>query len=472
MSLARNTRWAALAQIGRVAFQLIAIFAFARLLTPGEYGIVAMAAIVTNFALILRDLGTSAALIQRKEIDDVLISTVLAINIITGVLLCLLIVGASDFLARQFDSPELRIVLIFLALGFPVNSFAGAHQAIMERESRFKELARIELTSGLLSLIAALLCALCGLGVLSLVVQSLMMSVLSATQIILASGWTRLKRPRLSAAKSIWKFSGGLTGFSVINYFSRNADSIIIGKYLGAFALGPYSLAYRSMLFPVQSITFVLSRAMYPILSRSARGSHEAKSIYLQTLGIIAFLVAPLAAGLFAVRLSFVDVFFGEKWGVVSQLLFWMAPTGLIQAIVSTSGAVFMANERTNLQLMLGFFSMLMQVGAFAIGVNYGIVRLAEFYFYANVFNAVMTLHFSNSLMNVEAVAMLKKLFPSFFSAAAMAVILSAVMQIEVGNEIQHLCVGIIVGAICYFSIMRLCFRTVLKDALSFARNA
>ncbi|WP_251268608.1 oligosaccharide flippase family protein, partial [Enterobacter hormaechei] len=89
--------------------------------------------------------------------------------------------------------------------------------------------------------------------------------------------------------KSIFSFSSNLIGFNIINYFSRNSDQIIIGRFFSADLLGQYSLAYRIMLFPVQNITFVLTRSLYPLLSRLQNDPKEAYKIYLKTLRAISF---------------------------------------------------------------------------------------------------------------------------------------------------------------------------------------
>lgn len=471
MGLASNTRWIALAQIGRIAFQLIAVFAFARLLSPREYGLIAMIAIVTNFALIIRDLGTSAAVIQNAKLSDKIVGTIFFINLTTGIFLFVFLVVFSGFIARQLGSPELAPALRILAFSFPLSSIASVHQALMERNSRFRELAKIEFFAGLVALLVALTFARLGAGVYSVVAQSITLASLSSLLIYIKSAWRGKLRFELGTAKELFSFSGNLTAFSLLNYFSRNADGLIIGKYLGPNLLGPYSLAYRSMLFPLQSITFVTTRAMYPLLSRSQHDKPAARAIYLRTLRLIIFLVAPLCFGLFSLRGVFVEVFFGTNWALVSDLLLWMAPTGLIQAVVSTTGSIFMANGKTYLQMKLGFISMVLQVSAFVLGVQFGVVEVAKFYFFANILNALITVYFALKILDLSFSSVFRILAPSLLAAAIMSLAIHGVIVFSQLHSLKLLLVGIVVGGLTYLGGLKIFFSAEIAAAIDFFKN-
>src|SRR5690606_31881064 len=145
------------------------------------------------------------------------------------------------------------------------------------------------------------------------------------------------------AAKGLLHFSGNLTAFNLINYFARNADAMFIGNLLGTAVLGAYSLANRIMLLPMQSLAFVSSRSLYPIMSRQQSQLNDMRALYLHSVGVIATLVSPLMLGLAVISDEFVHLAFGEGWSTVSILLQWLAPTAIAQALVATTGTVFMA---------------------------------------------------------------------------------------------------------------------------------
>lgn len=150
----------------------------------------------------------------------------------------------------------------------------------------------------------------------------------------------------ITEVKSILRFSSNLIGFNIINYFSRNSDQIIIGKFFNATLLGYYSLAYRIMLFPIQNITFVLTRSLYPILSRLQNDKKSSFDIYLNTLKTISIIIPPMMFGLAVVSKDFITVVFGEQWSPVSSILIWLAPTAILQSLISTTGSVFMSQGK------------------------------------------------------------------------------------------------------------------------------
>ncbi|HHF7900549.1 TPA: oligosaccharide flippase family protein, partial [Escherichia coli] len=181
------------------------------------------------------------------------------------------------------------------------------------------------------------------------------------------------------------RFSSNLVAFNFLNYFSRNSDQIIIGRFFSSATLGQYSLAYRLMLFPIQNITFVLTRSLYPILSRSQSDDKGSFNIYIQTLRVISIIIPPLMLGLAIVSHEFVLVFLGEKWFLVSTLLMWLAPVAIMQSMVSTTGSVFMARAKTNILLYISIYNAFLQIGAFIIGGFYDINTLVILYLIANV---------------------------------------------------------------------------------------
>lgn len=394
MGLARNLKWTALSQAVKISLQLISLTVLTRLLSRDEYGLMAMAAVITNFSMIIRDLGTAAAIIQRKTLTQATISAVFWLNMAMGTVLCIAIMLASHLVSAFFNEPRLTAVLLLLAFSFPIASSAATHQALLERDSHFKKIAGLEICSAAVGLMVAITMAYGGYGVYSLVGQTLVSCSLSTVLLWRASSWRPTVTFSSKELRQLFTFSGNLTAFNLINYFSRNADSMVIGYYFSAVILGAYSLAYRLMLFPLQSLTFVTTRALYPIMSRQQDDLQSSKALYLKVILGIASITAPLMFGLAVLREPFVQLVFGPQWSMVSELLLWLAPTGFIQSLVSTSGSVFMAKGKTALLMKLGLVSAMLQVSAFVIGGQYDVETLVALYLLANLLNATMAFKF------------------------------------------------------------------------------
>jgi O-antigen/teichoic acid export membrane protein len=450
MSNFSSTRWVALSQGARVVSQLVSMTVLARLLAPNAYGLMALAAIVTNLAYLFRDMGTGAALIQAAAVSPRMAATVHWTNLALGTLIGAAIAVSAPLMAQLFHEPQLASVLYLLALVFPVTAVGVVHQALLERESKFSVVAGAEVAAALAGLAAALLLAWRGAGVFSLVAQMIVSTLVSTSIIVLRSPLKPARHWDLAEFKSIAGFSGKLSLFNVVLYVSRNADSMVVGRLLGSAALGVYAMAYRLMLFPLQNMTFVAARVLFPVMSRK---QDQVGALYLRTLGFIAFLTAPLMAGLFALREPFVQVMLGPQWQSSVTLLAWLAPVGFIQSLVSSTGTVLMARGSTGLMLRLGLVGAALQVGAVVLGARWGIEGVAAAYLAANLLNAVPALFFSARLIGVGIGSLLRCVAPAMAAALLMVGVLRACAPLvaqAIHSPLPALLMQVAIGVIAY----------------------
>ncbi|MCY1253776.1 Lipopolysaccharide biosynthesis protein WzxC [compost metagenome] len=420
----------------------------------------AMALVVTNFALLIRDLGTSSAIIQKKELHNSVVTLIFKVNVIMGLIIAASLCALAPAIARLFHEERLSSVLFFLSMSFPIASSSSVHQALLERASFFSSIARIEIISGVVGLIVAVVFAVNGAGVYSLVAQSLATASISSFQLWMTSKWrpTSGKTAREDLSLLI-NFSGNLTAFNFINYFARNADGMIIGHYLGAALLGAYSLAYRLMMFPLQNLTFVTSRALLPVISRHGSDIESTRVIYLKVIAVIAAVIAPLMFGLAALREPFVELAFGPQWAVTASVVLWLAPAGFVQSIVSTTGTIFVAKGRTDILFRVGIFNTVTQVGAFVVGAQYGLETLVKLYLLANLINSVPSIYFTMSQIGGSLLQVVEVIVAPLCSAVVMAAVIAALSNALRGNGVDLVnwstFIGLVfVGALLYLSLL------------------
>ena len=471
--LLSSVRWAAVAQASKIAGQLVSLAVLSRLLPPADYGVMAMAGVVTALAGMLRDMGTGAAIIQRKELTPELTSTVFwmiaALGAGLGLLLCL----SSGVLGSFFHEPQLPGVLIALAISFPLGSLTAVHQAMVERRSGFKTLAMLDVTNQVAGLLFAIVAALAGAGVYSLVVPTLVQTVISSIWLWQVSGWRPGWGWSAAEFKGIWGFSGNLTAFQFLVYFARNADSLIIGRMLGAAPLGVYSMAYKLMLFPVQNMTWVIGRVLLPRLSQMQDDPVRIRELYFKALGAVVTLSAPAMAGLWALREPFVVVAFGPRWVEVPDLVAWLAPVGLLQSMTSTVGTVFMAAGRTQTLFRLGLANTAVLLVAFVVGAKLGLLYVAIAYAIANVITGAQMAWLTGKLLHATVrdlwTAIRAPLLSGVLMAAGMSLMLAYVAPFGYAAPIE--CVGVgAAGAALYGVCMKVIFRQSLRPILAFIR--
>lgn len=431
MNLLNNAKWNALSQLIKIGVQLVNIVFLAKIIPPSEYGLMAMALVIVNLGTLLRDLGTSSAVIREKNLTNELVNTVFWLNVLMGVSLAIIICSLSTVIANLFHQEQLSLILITISVIFPLSSCATAHLAMLQRESRFKAISYAEIFSSLVSVIVAIVAALKGFGVYSLVFQSITMNLISAVLFWKLSNWRPLTNQfiNISELKRIFNFTMNLSFFNIINYFSRNADSFLIGRYMSAAILGAYNLAYRIMLFPLQSLTFVATRSLYPILSHYQNENGKVSSIYLNCVFVVLIISAPLMSGIAIISEPFVYWIFGPQWHITADVLKWLAPTSILQSVLSTTGSVFMAKGRTDILFRLGIYGTVLQVSGFLIGVQYDIDTFVKIYFIANILNFFPVMICVLKILDSSLKDFFIKIYPVIFSVIIMIAVVLLVKR-------------------------------------------
>jgi PST family polysaccharide transporter len=379
-SVMRGASWSAASRTGHLSLQFAVTVILARLLSPADFGVVAMATAVTSLVFIFGDLGTSAAVIQKQQHSSQFLSTVFWMNVAFGLLVMLVMMAMAPLAAAFFREPRLTIILMVLSVSFPLMGLVVLQKALLEKSMRFDVLAKIETISTAAGSGVAIGIAYSGGGVWSLVLQPVISATAMSSLLWIHSEWRPTLALRVSEIKSIGAFSANLTGFQLVNYVARNADNIIIGRFLGSRELGYYALAYRILMFPIQHLSSVIVRVTLPAFAQIQADDARFRRVYLRTIAAIGFITFPMMTFLFVVAKPLILDVFGEQWLSVVPVLLIFAPVGLVQSIVATVGAIYVVKGKTGLLFKWGVFSGSMAAVAFVVGLPWGIVGVAGCY--------------------------------------------------------------------------------------------
>ena len=381
-----GAKWSAIARAGQQVISLSATAVMARLLTPADYGLVWMCTFFLGFASIFRDFGMSAAVIQQKRVEEPLPSTAFWLNAIFGLTTCAVCVLGAPLVARFYHTQALTNIMRALSVSFVLSSLGSVPSTLLSRTMAFRKIAITEITTALASSAVGISCAWSGLGVWSLVAANLTSAATEALAFTLQSRWHPKWKFDFAQIRLIFGFSANLSGFQILNYFARNADNMLLGRYVGAAALGFYSYAYNLMLYPLQHVSGALGRVLFPAFSQVQDDNERFRSAYTRLCSVIAALTFPMTLGMMAVAGPLIDVFLGPKWHPAARLLMILAPVGLVQSIVTTVGYIFMAKGRTDWMLRWGLVSSPLLVASFVVGLPWGTEGVAISYaafFYA-----------------------------------------------------------------------------------------
>ena len=360
--------------------RMVSTIVLARLLTPADYGLVGMVAAVTGFVALFKDMGLSTATVQREKINHAQVSGLFWLNVAVSGVLTLIVTALASSIATFYDEPRLKLISIVFAVFFLFGGLTVQHQALLRRQMRFGSLVAIQIASVVAGAIIAILAAVLGAGYWSLVVMNGAEGLVGAIGVWLVSDWHPGVPRRNSGIRSMVGFGMNLTGFSVVNYFARNADNILIGKVWGASALGLYSKAYGFLMLPISQINAPLGAVAVPALSRLQGDPVSFRRWYCRAANLVAFATTPLTLALAVVAEEIILVVLGSRWVDAAPIFRVLAFAAFGQPIANMNGWLYTSLGQTHRMLRWGLMSAPVIVISFAIGVHWGAIGVAVGY--------------------------------------------------------------------------------------------
>ncbi len=402
----------------------------ARLLTPADYGLVAMVTVLLGFISIFRDMGLSEATVQRQNISHGQISTLFWINVGFGILIMCVVVALAPAVEWFYGTASLASLTVAYAVGFPISAAAVQHAALLRRQMRFVVLAMAEIGSLSAGLLATILLAWFGARYWALVAGRLTEALSFCVGVWLGSGWRPGLPRRNQDVRSMLAFGGNLTGFSIVNYVARNIDNLLIGKAWGAQQLGLYSKAYTLLLLPLRQINNPIGAVAVPSLSRVADDPERYRRAYLRMLEKITILTMPGTAFLIATSDWLVRLVLGPQWTEASRLFAILGVSALVQPVANTAGWLFVSQGRTRQLLQWGLVGSTLLVVAIVVGLPWGAAGVATAY--SGVSLVVVTpllAWFVGRQGPVRAMDLYRTAAPAAWAAMSVLVVLAALRQ-------------------------------------------
>lgn len=353
----------------------------ARLLSPNEFGLIAMAAVFTNISVLITDLGTGDALIQKQKADRILESSVFWLNISIASCVAVVLLITSTAIAELYGQPVIASIVQYLTLVLLIQSTTLVHIALLKKGRNFKTIAFAELGSQLIGALAAISMALNDFGVWSLVYYSIVKAFVYAVIIWVLSGWSPRFCFNTTKVRTIISFSLNLTVVKFLNYIERNSDKLIIGYWQGQYAVGLYSRAYTSFNQIIKAVNGFYNPVFYSTLSKEQENRNYIKKILLVSYQSLAYIFLPISIILIMYSSELVLIVFGSKWIEMAAILQVLGAVCIVKPIHKLNVEVFKSvNKVKSLRNIWVLFTPIFVV-SFLIGNNvYGTVGVAAAY--------------------------------------------------------------------------------------------
>lgn len=440
----------AVAQAVKSIVEVVSTVVLVRLLLPEEFGLVGMVASVTGFLAMFKDLGLSMATIQRAQISHAQVSTLFWINLGFSALIMLMTIGMAPALVWFFDEPRLLWVTIGLSGAFLFGGLTVQHEALLRRQMRFGAIAIIQSVAMVISVVVAIVLAWQGWSYWALVARSVVSAIVTAAGVWLMCSWRPGMWSRDPEIKSLLGFGGNLTGFNFVNYFARNLDDILIGRFYGSASLGVYQKAYEIFMIPLTLINTPISAVAIPALSRLVHDEQRYRAAYLRILEKVLMIAMPLGALLIGASDWIVLLVLGEQWTAATGIISMLGVAIFVQVVGNSTGWLFITQDRTREMMKWGLISTALAAASFLVGLPWGALGVAAAYSLMDFFIRTPLLLWYVGRRGPVKAGDVYRLWGPFFAVgmAVLAALRGVRLVLPVENMIVGLGLSIVVAAV------------------------
>ncbi len=361
----------------KFALSIGATAILARLLTPHDYGLIGMVVVFTGFVAMFKDLGLSLATVQRPEITDEQISTLFWVNVTISVAITLLMILLAPLIGWFYGEPRLTLITMVTATGFLFGGLAVQHEALLKRQMRFYALSVIAFASMMIGYVVGIILAWRGAAYWSLVFSQLALLAANTLGVWFVCRWRPGRPRRNTGVRSMLSFGGNITGYALINYVSKNTDSLVVGRMFGPQVLGLYTKAVQLLTLPTDQINEPLATVSIPALSRLADSPERYRQAYLRIMEKVIMVTMPAVMLMLATADWLVLIILGPQWIDSAKILVFMAVAGLFQPVAATGGWLLVSQGRVRDMLRWSLINAPISILSIVAGVPWGVVGVA-----------------------------------------------------------------------------------------------
>ncbi len=466
--------WKILSIVVKQGSRIVVGIVLARLLSPDDYGLAAIVLVFASLIYIFSDLSLGAALVQRKTITEKDRSTVFWVSVGAGVACTAIGIALSGLVANFFNEPQVKPLFIAASFSFMLVSLGVTQEALMTRAMSFRALELRQMAASLLGAVIAIIVAANGGGAWAIIVQQLVIVGVGSLLIWFVSPWRPHFTFSMASLRDLGTFGANVFGSRMVSYLHRNADNLLIGRFLGPAALGVYSVSYNVILLPFSQVAGPLESLLYPAFSRLQDEAVRLREAFLRVNRLVCAINMPLLLGLALLANQFVPVVLGSQWDSAIPVIQVLAAVGIAQSLQALNGSVLQARDRTKALLHYSLIYTVITVGAFVIGVQFGITGVAVSLLLASCFLEPLYAVITARAMDMNPWDILRNLWGPIQASLLMGIaVVGARYAAESGGfgQALQLVAGILAGVITYPLFLWWRAPDVREDLLGIARR-
>lgn len=444
-----------------------------RLLSPEDYGLMAMATVVIGFLANTNEMGLASAIIQKKELDKVLVSKIFGMLLLFDAFLFGIIYFIAPFVADFFGDDRLISIIRVLGITILVNPLFTIPDAIMTRNMEFRSISIIAFCGQIVAAITTLSFAFYGVGVWALVYGQLTLAAAVTVGAFYASRYFCLPSFNFTGVRGVLNFGGFITLQCMLYSLFVKADEIIIGKFLGKEILGFYAVAMRLATLPMEKFQAILNEIGFSAFSQIQENREKVQQHLCKAVRILAVIVFPVFFGISSVAPELVAVLLGEKW-LTTILPLQILSIAMALRMMNITDPVLNALGRPDAGAKVFAIGCIVMPAAFLVGIKWGLIGVCYAWLIAYPIHFLITMRISLPIIGLT----LGRYVGQFIAPAIMAAVMYAAVvfakhtvAVYISNPIFELAALISIGGLTYSILLFLFYRSVIEDLISLVRR-
>lgn len=447
--------WSAIERFSVQGISFLLNIVIARLVTPGEYGLIAMLAIFMAIAQSFIDSGFGNALIQKKDRDEVDYSTVFYFNIVVSVILYGILYLCAPLIAEFYNQPELTSVTRWIGLNLILISLSIVQRTRLNIDLNFKLQAKVSLAAVIISGISGIILAYKGWGVWALVFQSLSNNLLSTIFLWIAAKWHPMLVFSINSFKRLFSFGSKLLASGLLHTIYMNLYSLVIGKFYSSSDVGFYNRASSISQYPSTNIVMIITRATYPVLCKHQDDGCWLEQYFLSYLRMTCFIVFPLMVLLAVIAKPLVLLVLTEKWLPAAELISILSLAYIWYPVMVINNQILNVKGRSDLFFKAEIIKKIVAVAILCATLPFGVTWLCWGVLIYNIFDMVVIIRFSKKVICTGYISQLRTLLPLII-ITSLSGGTSLIAYTATGNPYVQITIATILFVIMYMTCSHL----------------
>jgi len=454
-----SLKWLAIGNVASFSLNFIVMVLLARLLGPEPLGLIGLTNLILSIVIVLTELGMGAAVIQSMTISDEQLSTLFWLTMIIGASITVLVFVASPLVASLFGQEELEEILSILSCVFLISSIATIKTGLLERNLQFDRLTLATVTSMTVYGVIAVLLALFGLGVWSVVWAILAREITKAITVWFAVDWRPKVRFALHKTYGLIIFGVNVMGGRLVQFLRSNIDYIIIGLLMGTVSFGYYSLAYNLISMPASRLSLLVSQVAFPSFSKLQKDDAKLRNAYLKMTHYLSILIFPALVGLAITAPWLIPTVFGEEWQPAVILVQLMCVAGALKGVATPVIAVINSKGYPAISFFWNLLVLSIATLLMLFLARYGVIGIALATTIVTLINFPLIQGIAGRLIGLQRGSYLATLRPAIIASAMVGGVVGLVtysLQTSnvLSNDLAILTIQVSVALVTWFGTL------------------